>query len=235
MRGTRDTGRGDPIGVSVFDYPAEGQTAVAHQKVAIYGSPLQLRKIAHEQTGVDVDYPSPGSGQCPDQTGVGATQIKLAADLPANVEYEDLLVVLTGGTGAGQWRWITSVNPTTKLAEVGVAWGAQPDATTTYDVLVDLFTYEGVGLKTEYADNATVVTVRLVLYDVPPNQSRKPHRVEDDVDEIVNNLAHSRGVSTPAYFHGRLLKLASKGALGAKIMVRQKTGAGAYSLWAGQT
>jgi hypothetical protein len=41
-------------------------------------------------------------------------------------------IFLTGGTGAGQIRYITAINTTTKVVTVDSAWTVQPDATTTY-------------------------------------------------------------------------------------------------------
>lgn len=48
--------------------------------------------------------------------------------------YKNSLVVLTGGTGVGQGRYITAYNGTTKVATV-TAWATNPDATSTFAII----------------------------------------------------------------------------------------------------
>jgi len=48
--------------------------------------------------------------------------------------YVNDLIVLTGGTGVGQGRYITAYNGTTKVATVS-AWATNPDATTTFAII----------------------------------------------------------------------------------------------------
>lgn len=50
--------------------------------------------------------------------------------------YVDAEIVTTGGTGSGQQEYITDYVGSTRTASV--AWGATPDATTTYEILSSL-------------------------------------------------------------------------------------------------
>lgn len=49
--------------------------------------------------------------------------------------YKGALVLLTGGTGAGQARFITAYNGTTKAAAVAPAWATSPDGSSTFAIL----------------------------------------------------------------------------------------------------
>lgn len=49
--------------------------------------------------------------------------------------YDENLIVITGGTGAGQTRVIVEYNGTTKVAIVNRVWQTTPDATSTYDII----------------------------------------------------------------------------------------------------
>lgn len=65
----------------------------------------------------------------------GASTITLDASASAtNDLYNNNLVVLTGGTGAGQSNYITDYDGTTKVATVNTAWTVQPDNTTTFAI-----------------------------------------------------------------------------------------------------
>lgn len=63
-----------------------------------------------------------------------ATSITLAGAVATDSYYNNTIVVLTGGTGAGQARFITAYVGATKVATVA-AWATNPDATTTFAVL----------------------------------------------------------------------------------------------------
>ncbi len=65
-----------------------------------------------------------------------SSSITLAAGASAtNGQYNFQVVRLTGGTGAGQARVIQSYNGSTKVATLSRVWFANPDATTTYEVV----------------------------------------------------------------------------------------------------
>lgn len=64
-----------------------------------------------------------------------ATTITLDASADANNNfYNNALILLTGGTGAGQARFISAYNGTTKVATVAT-WVTNPDNTTTFAIL----------------------------------------------------------------------------------------------------
>jgi len=70
------------------------------------------------------------------QSGSTSTTIKLDASSSAtNNLYRGLVVLLTGGTGAGQARTITGYNGTTKIATIDRAWITTPDNTSTFALL----------------------------------------------------------------------------------------------------
>jgi hypothetical protein len=74
------------------------------------------------------------SGQVPDNTST-ADSIKLAADASgSNDIYNENLVVLVGGTGAGQARLIADYIGATETAIVRNAWLITPDNTTLYRI-----------------------------------------------------------------------------------------------------
>lgn len=60
---------------------------------------------------------------------------KLAAGASATDNaYQFMVVRITGGTGAGQIRWVVEYLGATKEAFVNKDWGTLPDATSTYDL-----------------------------------------------------------------------------------------------------
>lgn len=64
-----------------------------------------------------------------------ATTITLDAAASAVTDfYKNALIVLTGGTGVGQGRYITAYNGTTKVATVS-AWATNPDVTSTFAII----------------------------------------------------------------------------------------------------
>lgn len=54
---------------------------------------------------------------------------------PGSIDPRGRFIVLTGGTGAEQYRQITAYAPTTRTATVDQAWTTIPDTTTTYAVI----------------------------------------------------------------------------------------------------
>ena len=80
------------------------------------------------------------SGLKPFHTGTAqggsGTTITLASGASSNdSHYSRAVVVITGGSGAGQSRPIYAYNGTSKVATVGGAWGTAPDNTSTYAVI----------------------------------------------------------------------------------------------------
>jgi hypothetical protein len=97
-------------------------------------------------------------GQVPDNTST-ADSIKLAADASGtNDIYNENLVVLVGGTGAGQARLIADYVGAAKTAAVRSAWLITPDNTTTYRI----YPFSGILLSnTGLAVSATSDTITL--------------------------------------------------------------------------
>lgn len=63
----------------------------------------------------------------------GASSITLAVGASAtNDYYNNLYVVITGGTGSGQVRRVSDYNGTTKVVTTTAAWATNPDNTSTY-------------------------------------------------------------------------------------------------------
>lgn len=66
----------------------------------------------------------------------GSTTITLeSGESSADDFYNGSVILLTGGTGASQYRQITDYNGTTKVATVDSAWGTNPDSSTTYQIM----------------------------------------------------------------------------------------------------
>lgn len=66
-----------------------------------------------------------------------AGSITLDASASATTDfYKGAMVMLTGGTGVGQWRLITAYNGTTKVATVAPNWATNPDNTSTFAVIL---------------------------------------------------------------------------------------------------
>jgi hypothetical protein len=64
----------------------------------------------------------------------GASTVTLKSGTSITLD-SNSVVMLTGGTGAGQTGRVSSYNGTTKVATMATAWNTAPDNTTTYDVL----------------------------------------------------------------------------------------------------
>lgn len=71
------------------------------------------------------------------QAGAGSTITIASAGHPTdNLSLVGCLIGITGGTGVGQLREIISYVASTQVVTVGSAWGTNPDATSTYEILV---------------------------------------------------------------------------------------------------
>jgi hypothetical protein len=65
-----------------------------------------------------------------------ATSITLDAGASSTTDFFDgCTILLTGGTGSGQYRLVTAYNGTTKVATVTPAWATNPDNTSTFAIL----------------------------------------------------------------------------------------------------
>lgn len=70
------------------------------------------------------------------QAGTANTITLDAAASSVDQEFRDKRASLTGGTGSGQELLIIDYNGTTKIATVETTWSVNPDATTTFDILL---------------------------------------------------------------------------------------------------
>jgi hypothetical protein len=68
------------------------------------------------------------------QAGAASTITLASAASTDNSQYEDRVMMITGGTGIGQQRTISSYDGATKIATVSVAWTTQPDNTSNYSI-----------------------------------------------------------------------------------------------------
>lgn len=81
-------------------------------------------------------------------------------------DYEDMVVKITGGTGSGQYRSITS--NTTDTLTVSVAWDTNPDATSTYKILnlrLKTDTVDGNGTNTQFTKKQPLVSLQTLSID----------------------------------------------------------------------
>lgn len=78
------------------------------------------------------------SDTCPDQTGMTATQIKLAGSASEDDDYYNTWIIhIVSGTGAGQTRAITDYTGVTRVADINEEWETQPDNTSVYEIYVN--------------------------------------------------------------------------------------------------
>jgi len=92
-----------------------------------------------------------------------ATTITLDAAASAVTDfYKNDLIVLTGGTGAGQGRYCTAYNGTTKVATVST-WATNPDVTTTFAIIAaDAIVGATAPTAVEVADEVQTRTIAAV-------------------------------------------------------------------------
>ena len=173
--GTGFTGGPDPLpadfALPVFGNQAPGRLTVSLWGYAdtdhdlevwvngVYKDTFYWSGIAYNQVVIDaVDV----KDSVIDQSAQAATAntITLAAEASAiDDTYNQMLIEITEGTGAGQVRKIIDYNATTKVATVESNWGPVPDATSIYriDTAVTLYCDSG--------DDAFVVDYFELTYD----------------------------------------------------------------------
>lgn len=71
-----------------------------------------------------------------------AGSITLDAGASATTDfYVGAIILLTGGTGVGQVRFITAYNGTTKVATIVPNWATAPDVTSTFAIISDAYSF----------------------------------------------------------------------------------------------
>jgi hypothetical protein len=73
--------------------------------------------------------------------------------------YEAALVLITGGTGVGQARVVTSYNGTTKVASIAPNWRTTPDNTSTFAIIASGYTTHVTGTVDLAAGGITAATI----------------------------------------------------------------------------
>lgn len=101
---------------------------------------VQAAGTAWNSGAIDRATFSAASGQQPIRSNTAqagaAGSLTLDASASATTDfYKNDLLLLTGGTGAGQSRYITGYNGSTKVATVNSNWATTPDNTTTFAIL----------------------------------------------------------------------------------------------------
>lgn len=177
------------------------------------------------------------SGSLDDVAGLGAahsgtaqagasTSITLAAGASATDDiYNDAIVEITSGTGAGQAQRITAYNGTTKVATVEETWITTPDNTSVYDVYPDAAPASGGGgasatdvrsVANGTADSGTTTTlvdaarteadtdywvgcVLLITSGTISGQTRRITAFTPGTDTITVDTAFTQAVGTNTY------------------------------------
>lgn len=118
------------------------------------------------------------------QAGAAGTATLDAAASAVTDFYVNDLLYLTGGTGAGQARFITAYNSTTKVATVSANWKTNPDNTTTFAV-IPFDAIVGATAPTA-AQNATAVWQDLLSGSDFSTVGSVGKLLKDDVDAAIS-------------------------------------------------
>jgi hypothetical protein len=175
----------------------------------------------------------------------GSTSITLDSGASAtNSFYNNCIVYLTGGTGAGQARFITAYVGATKVATV-TAWGTNPDNTSTFAIL-PFDAIPGATAPTA-AQNATAVWQDLLSGSDFTTAGSIGAQVKANVVASVSGAVGSiSGVTFPANFSSLVIDgsgrvdvskisgVAQTGRdVGASVLLSNGTGTGQLSFTAG--
>jgi hypothetical protein len=96
---------------------------------------LGLTSLPNATAGAIGGLPTTGLRSNTAQAGAGSTITLDAGAAATDNFYQDAVIVLTGGTGAGQSRAIQSYVGSTKVATIFPAWTTNPDATSTFTLI----------------------------------------------------------------------------------------------------
>lgn len=122
--------------------------------VRLYGSNDAAAPSAFARLNIFLNPVLAGASHSGTAQAGGASTITLAAGASADDEqYESRNIRITGGTGVGQRRNISSYVGATKVATISAAWTTIPDATSTYSVYTGGVVAE-TGTTTASQDNA---------------------------------------------------------------------------------
>ena len=116
--------------------------------------------------------------------------------------YKNDMIVLTGGTGAGQGRYCTAYNGTTKVATVS-AWATNPDATSTFAIIAaDAIVGATAPTAAQVADEVQTRTIAAVtvVNGLAANVITAAATAADFTTEIQAGLATSSALATVASY-----------------------------------
>lgn len=130
-----------------------------------------------------------------------STSITLDASASAVTDfYKNDMIVLTGGTGAGQGRYCTAYNGTTKVATVS-AWATNPDVTSTFAIIAaDAIVGATAPTAVQVADEVQTRTIAAVtvVNGLAANVITAAATAADFTTEIQAGLATSSALATVA-------------------------------------
>lgn len=164
----------------------------------------------------------------------GATSITLDAGASAVTDfYKNALIAIMSGTGAGQARFCTAYNGSTKVATVG-AWATNPDNTSVF-AITGFDAIPGATAPTAAAV-ATAVWTDLLAGSDFSTVSSVGKLLKDDIDAAISSRSTYAGADT-AGTTTLLSRIASALTItGGKVDVNDKTGfslssAGVQAIW----
>lgn len=126
------------------------------------------------------------------QAGASGTITLASGASSTNDLYKYQLVTATGGTGAGQARFISAYNGTTKVASVSRNWDTAPDNTTTYRVTG----FDQVPGASAPTANENAAAVWDLATSGHTNSGTFGEQLKTDVDAILDDTGTS-GVQIP--------------------------------------
>lgn len=242
VRAVPTAGTTEDVGGLSYTDPVEGGNEFVFETFHEHGFPANLVKIARQVTNSDAGklYPYDGATPVlPSDHGAtnGGTTLKVQADilqsLHATLPPAGLLLQMTTGAAAGRTRRI--VSNSTQTLTLNRAWATAegiPATGDTYRLLYDLRQAKHLGVKVEYSANNAVVTLLVLLYDIPFTQAgvARASRVKPDQSLEVANLAIQGETDETSYYHGQPIAVTTKGYYGAKVRLGGLT-TGSVSLW----
>lgn len=112
-----------------WDFSLSATEMQATSRVSVTVGDASTKAIEDTEFVIEIDY---GIRSNTAQAGA-STSITLDASASSTTDfYKGLLVEILGGTGAGQMRFVTAYNGSTKVATVNRAWATNPDSTSIF-------------------------------------------------------------------------------------------------------
>jgi hypothetical protein len=169
-------------------------TAVAASAVASVTAGVTLAAGAITDTAIAAGSGLKAIRSNTAQAGAGTTITLDAGASASNNFYNNALILLTGGTGAGQARFITAYVGASKVATVAT-WTTNPDNTTTF-VILPFDAVAGASAPTA-AQNATAVWTDLLAGSDFSTASSVGKLLKDDIDAAISSRLASGSYTAP--------------------------------------